>query len=148
MGDIYKIFQDKRAEGCSLGHAQWIVGNRLFTGRGVDMNLDEAEKWFTLAWDNHFPGTAVTETFLLKRWWHAFVKSYYSHTKRLQRILIEASLAVNERDAYITLKAYNDAQAAWLMSKVQGIADSFKDYTKGRFLSITIKVGNPVDAEK
>lgn len=140
MDYINELFQNKRAEGCSLGHAQWIVGNRYLTGRGVEMDLDEAEKWFTLAWDHHFPGTAATERFLLKRWWNAFVKASYSNAKRLQRVLGEAELTASERDAYITLKAHNDAQAAWLMTKVNEITESFRNYTSGRFFSISVKI--------
>lgn len=141
MDDINKIFQEKRAEGCSPGHAQWIVGNRLMTGRGVDTDLDEAEKWFTLAWDHHFPGTAKTEAFLLKRWWLGFVSSSYSNTKRLQQILGQAELTLSERNAYITLKAYNEAQATWLRAKVDEITEAFQHYTKGRLLKVTIQIG-------
>jgi len=138
--DINEYYGKLLAEGCSLGHAQWIVGNRLLTGRGVDMDLDEAEKWFTMAWDNHFPGTANTEAFLLRRWWSAFIKASYSNAKRLQRILGEAELAASESDAYITLKVDNDAQAAWLKTKFDVIIESFRDYTSGRFLNISIKI--------
>ena len=138
--DINEYYGKLLAEGCSLGHAQWIIGNRLMTGRGVDMNLDEAEKWLTLAWDHHFPGTANTERFLLKRWWHAFVRSTYSNTKRLRRILGEAGLSASERNAYITLKVHNDAQAAWIKAKADEITESFGNYTNGRFFEITVKI--------
>lgn len=141
MDYINELFQNKRAEGCSLGHAQWIVGNRYLTGRGVDMNPDEAEKWFTLAWDHHFPGTAATERFLLKRWWNAYVKTSYSNAKRLQRILGEAELTASECNAYITLNVHNDAQATWLRSKVDEITESFRKFTRGRFLGIIVTIG-------
>ena len=142
MDYINELFQSKREEGCSLGHTQWIVGNHYLTGRGVDMDLDKAEKWFTLAWDHHFPGTANTEMFLLKRWWNAFVISTYSNTKRLQQILSEAELAVSERNAYITVNVHNDAQAAWLKAKVDEITESFNKYTNGRFGTIIFQTEN------
>jgi len=139
--EINELYKRLREEGRSAGHAQWIIGNYYLTGRNVEKDPDKAEEWFLKAWDHHFPGTAATERFLLKRWWNAFVKASYSNAKRLQRVLGEAELTASECNAYISLNVHNDAQATWLRSKVDEITQSFRKYTNGRFFEITVKIG-------
>ncbi len=138
--DINELFQKKLAEGCSLGHAQWIYARHHLAGEDAPKDLDIAEEWFGRAWRNHFPGTANTQRFLLQRKWPRFVNAEYASRPRLRDILLGADLSASEEAAHITLHARNDAQAAWLREQVGEIAESFRTYKDNPFSDISIAI--------
>lgn len=138
--NINELFESKLAEGLSLGHAQWIVGNNLLTGRKLEENQDEAEKWFLKAWDNGFPGTASTETFILRRLWQSFVAAEYSDKPRKAAILNDARVSASEEIGRIVIPSHNDAQKEWLNEKLSDLICSFRRFTTNRFVKLTITI--------
>lgn len=138
--DINELFQKKLAEGCGLGHAQWIYARHHLDGDSAPKDLDVAEEWFGRAWQNHFPGTANTQRFLLQRKWHRFVNSECSSQPRLRDILLGADLSASEEIAHVTLHPHNDAQATWLRGHVEEIAESFRAFNDNPFSNINITI--------
>ena len=136
--EINELYHKLREEGRGVGHAQWCVGNRLLTGRDVERDLDKAEEWFLKAWDHHFPGTANTQAFVLKRLWEKFIAGAYSETPRMKTLLTEANALSDEQHGTILIPVHNEAQKEWLENKIEEVAASFRQYTDGRFLSIAI----------
>ena len=139
--DINEYYKNLLAEGCSLGHAQWIYARHHLEGIDAQKDPDIAEAWFDRAWGNVFPGTAKTQTFLLCRKWSRFVDFKYGRQPRLRAMLKEAELKASEQFASITLHPYNDAQVAWLKERTAEITASFQKFTYGRFLGIGITIG-------
>lgn len=143
--EIQELYQQMRGEGRSTGHAQWCVGNRLLTGREVEKDLDKAEEWFLRAWDHHFPGTATTQTFLLKRQWDRFIAERYPEAPRMQTLLSDAKVSSDERHGTILIPVHNDAQAAWLQGRIEGLLEAFLPTTGGRFEEITLTLEKQSD---
>lgn len=136
--EIQELYQQMRGEGRSTGHAQWCVGNRLLTGREVEKDLDKAEEWFLRAWDHHFPGTATTQAFLLKRQWDRFIAERYPEAPRMQTLLSDAKVSSDERHGTILIPVHNDAQKAWIDARLEEMTEAFRQLTRDRFMSTVI----------
>ena len=137
--DINELFQKKLAEGCSLGHAQWIVGSRLMDGRGVEKSCEKAEGWLLLAWDNGFPGTARTEAFLLRRIWDRLLDSRFEERPRLRALLKDAVIEAGEKKGCITVHTANDAKAQWLHGRLDDLPEALLALSGGRFQEISVR---------
>lgn len=138
--EIKEIYRNLREEGHSAGHAQWIIGNYYRTGRNVEQDLDKAEEWFLKAWDHHFPGTANTQAFILKRMWDKFIADTYLETPRMLDLLSEAQASSDERQGTILICVDNDAQKEWISNRVEVMTATFQQFTNGRFVNIIINV--------
>ena len=136
--EINELYKRLREEGRSTGHAQWIIGNYYLTGRNVEKDPDKAEEWFLKAWDHHFPGTANTQTFILKRMWARFVAEAYAETPRMRTLLSEARISSDERHGTILICVHNDAQKEWIDNRLKERMAAFQQFTIGRFVTITI----------
>jgi len=134
------IYKEALNNGFSIGHAQFIIGNHYLKGKDVAADPDKAEEWFTKAWDNQFPGTASTQTFLLRRWWTAFKIAKMTDRPRLQNLLDDAMVSASEREAHIIIVTHNDAQAKWFDEHVDSLKESFDKYTRGRFRTIYFQI--------
>lgn len=138
--DIQEIYKKAKKEG-SIGRALWIVGLHYMRGEDVPQDNDIAEAWFVRAWSNGFPGTASTQTFVLKHNWDVFVRRYCSKEPRLKAILEEASVSAGEQKGEIVARVWNEAQALWLESRSEEIVREFdKKCLFGRFLSVSLAV--------
>ena len=136
--DINEIYQNLIDEGRSAGHAQWIIGNYYLTGRNVEKDPDKAEEWFLKAWDHHFPGTANTQAFVLRRQWEKFITETYHEAPRMATLLTEANTLSDEQHATILIPVHNISQKEWLDSRIEEVAAAFRQFTNKRFLSISI----------
>ena len=133
-----ELYRNYREKGRGVGHAQWCVGNRLLAGRDVERDLGKAEEWFLKAWDHNFPGTANTQAFVLRRQWERFISEAYQETPRMKVLLTEANTLSDEQHGTILIPVHNDAQKEWLDERIEEVAASFRQFTNGRFLSISI----------
>lgn len=120
--------------------AQWTIGNNYRTGRNVEKDQDKATEWYLKAWDNGFPGTATTQTFVLYGQWQSFVRSSYADKPRMINLLSDAMASAGEREGEIVIFARNNAQADWVIQRLEEIQEAFTAYTQGRFAKITIKI--------
>lgn len=141
--DINEYYRKLLAEGCSLGHAQWIYARHHLEGIDAPKDPDIAEAWFDRAWRNGFPGTASTQTFQLQRKWARFVDYTYARRPRLRALLKEAELKASEQVAHITFHPHNDAQSAWLKEKSGEIMESFRKFSFGRFVDTIVRIECP-----
>lgn len=136
--EINELYRKLREEGRGVGHAQWCVGLRCLRGNEVKRDLNKAEEWFLKAWDHHFPGTANTQTFILKRMWARFVAEAYAETPRMRTLLSEAKISSDEQHGTILICVHNDAQKEWIDNRLKERMAAFQQFTIGRFVSITI----------
>ena len=136
--EINELYHKLREEGRSIGHAQWCVGLRCLRGNEVKRDLDKAEEWFLKAWDHKFPGTAMTQAFVLRRQWEKFISESFHETPRMKALLTDANALSDEQHGTILIPVHNDAQKEWLDNRIEEVAASFRQFTNGLFLSITI----------
>lgn len=136
--EINELYRKLREEGRGVGHAQWCVGNRLLAGRDVERDLNKAEEWFLKAWDHQFPGTANTQAFVLRRQWEKFIAGAYFETPRMKALLAKANALSDEQHGIIIIPVHNDAQKEWIDNRIEEVAAAFRQFTNGRFLSISI----------
>ena len=137
--EINELFRRLREEGRSAGHAKWIIGNYYLTGRNVEKDPDKAEEWFLKAWDHHFPGTANTQAFILKRMWDKFIADTYPETPRLLGLLSKARASSDERNGTILICVHNDAQKEWIDNIVEEMMAAFQQFASSRFMSVSIR---------
>ena len=136
--EINELYRKLREEGRGVGHAQWCVGLRCLRGNEVKRDLNKAEEWFLKAWDHHFPGTANTQAFVLRRQWEKFITETYHEAPRMATLLTEANTLSDEQHGTILIPVHNDAQKEWLDNRIEEVAAAFRQFTNGRFLSISI----------
>ena len=136
--EINELYRKLREEGRGVGHAQWCVGLRCLRGNEVKRDLEKAEEWFLKAWDHKFPGTAKTQAFVLRRQWEKYIAEAYRETPRMKALLMEANTLSDEQHGAILIPVHNDAQKEWLDSRIEEMAAAFRQFTNGRFLSISI----------
>lgn len=138
--EINELYKRLREEGRSAGHAQWIIGNYYLTGRNVEKDPDKAEEWFLKAWDHHFPGTANTQAFVLKRQWDKFIAETYPESPRMLVVLSDAKASSDERHGTLLIPVHNDAQKEWIDTRIEQIKTAFQPFSGDRFRSISITV--------
>lgn len=136
--EINELYHKLREEGRGVGHAQWCVGLRYLRGNEVKRDHNKAEEWLLKAWDHKFPGTANTQAFVLRRQWERFISETYPKTPRMKALLTEANTLSDEQHGTILIPVHNDAQKEWLDNRIEEMAASFRQFTNGLFLSITI----------
>ena len=136
--EINELYHKLREEGRGIGHSQWCVGLRCLRGNEVKRDLNKAEEWFLKAWDHNFPGTAMTQAFVLRRQWEKFISEAYRETPRLKALLTDANTLSDEQHATILIPVHNDSQKEWLDSRIEEVAAAFRQFTNKRFLSISI----------
>ena len=136
--EINELYRKLREEGRGVGHAQWCVGLRCLRGNEVKRDLNKAEEWFLKAWDHHFPGTANTQAFVLRRQWEKFITETYHEAPRMATLLTEAITLSDEQHATILIPVHNKAQKEWLDSRIDEMVAAFRQFINGRFLSISI----------
>jgi hypothetical protein len=136
--EINELYRKLREEGRGVGHAQWCVGLRCLRGNEVKRDLNKAEEWFLKAWDHHFPGTANTQAFVLRRQWEKFITETYHEVPRMATLLTEANTLSDEQHATILIPVHNVSQKEWLDSRIEEVAAAFRQFTNKRFLSISI----------
>ena len=134
---INELYHILREEGRGVGHAQWCVGLHCLRGNEVKRDLNKAEEWFLKAWDHKFPGTAKTQAFVLRRQWERFMTEAYKETPRMKALLIGANTMSDEQHGTILIPVHNDAQKEWLEKRIEEVAAAFRQFTNGRFLSIS-----------
>lgn len=105
--NINEIYEKEKKER-GLGFAQWIVGRHYMNGIGVPQDNDSAEAWFLRAWKNGFPGTAYTQTFVLKAKWNSFLQRTYTEKPRLKAVLEGATLSSGDQMANIAVNVTVD----------------------------------------
>ena len=136
--EINELYHKLREEGRGVGHAQWCVGLRYLRGNEVKRDLNKAEEWFLKAWAHSFPGTAKTQAFVLRRQWERFISEAYHEKPRMKALLTEANSLSDEQHATILIPVHNDSQKEWLDNGIEEVAASFRQFTNGRFLNISI----------
>ena len=136
--EINELYHKLREEGRGIGHAQWCVGLHCLHGNEVKRDLKKAEERFLKAWDHHFPGTANTQAFVLRRLWERFISETYQETPRMKVLLTEANTLSDEQHGIILIPVHNDAQKEWLDKRNEEMVVAFRQFTNGRFLSISI----------